>query len=532
MPTTAHSRPRSGLLPAIGIPLLLAGCAQLPFQTPTRDAGQPADIEPELETAANAETAIPEPQESPEPGQLYEWNGHGRSISHVVINTDEQRARFYDGPDQVGWTTIASGVSSHPTPRGEFSVIEKVKNKRSNLYGRIYDASGQLHKRSAHARRDPIPSGGKFVGARMPHFMRMTYDGIGMHAGDIPQPGQPASHGCIRLPNEIASNLFAHVDVGTRVTVVGDGPDYGNYAERIQRQREQERQNRVAAASAERQATSQLSSNAAEDGARSRPASGSTQSPEARSSVTDATGASVLASARGGAATADSDSSTRTQPPAEPESTSTGTPRSEQRRPESAQQPDANPQPDRTAGASPADGGETGTASAPSNDGAAAQSVRTAPESSTSSRASASPERIETDASGRDGPSQTTPESAPNPGTGSASDASPDISRPDVSRPDVSPDAGQESASDNVSTEHVEALAAAPSRAEPAEFEALESAGPAAAAEALARLNAPQTRSRQASSVDAERLRHGSSEAHRRSGSPARLPARLPAQFG
>jgi len=252
-------------LSALGALLLLTGCAQLSFPT-TAGTTPPAEIEaePEPETAETSPRTIPEPQEDPEPDKLYEWNGSGRNISHVVIDTNEQRARFYDGQEQVGWTTIASGVSSHPTPSGEFEVLEKVAKKRSNLYGRIYNAKGGLHKRNARS-SDPIPAGGKFVGARMPHFMRMTYDGIGMHAGAIPRPGQPASHGCIRLPDEIASNLFAHTGIGTRVTVIGQGPDYGNYAERVRRQREQERLNRVAMAKAkaEVEAEAETSSRAA-----------------------------------------------------------------------------------------------------------------------------------------------------------------------------------------------------------------------------------------------------------------------------
>ena len=236
---------------ALAAATLLAGCAQFSFPTTAGNSlPDESDAEAEPETAETSPQAIPEPQEDPEPGKLYEWSGNGRDISHVVIDTNEQRARFYDGQEQVGWTTIASGLSSHPTPSGEFQVMEKVAKKRSNLYGRIYNASGGLHKSNARS-SDPIPPGGQFRGARMPHFMRMTYDGIGMHAGPIPRPGQPASHGCIRLPSEIASSLFAHTDIGTRVTVIGNGPDYGNYAERIRRQREQEALNRVAAANAE-----------------------------------------------------------------------------------------------------------------------------------------------------------------------------------------------------------------------------------------------------------------------------------------
>jgi lipoprotein-anchoring transpeptidase ErfK/SrfK len=53
----------------------------------------------------------------------------------------------------------------------------------------------------------------------MPFWMRLTSTGIGMHAGVIPKPGEAASHGCIRLPKELAPVLFNVVDVGTTVTI-------------------------------------------------------------------------------------------------------------------------------------------------------------------------------------------------------------------------------------------------------------------------------------------------------------------------
>lgn len=58
----------------------------------------------------------------------------------------------------------------------------------------------------------------------MPYWMRLTSYGVGMHAGDIPDPGLPASHGCIRLPKEMAQKLFEVVSVGTNVTISGSAP--------------------------------------------------------------------------------------------------------------------------------------------------------------------------------------------------------------------------------------------------------------------------------------------------------------------
>jgi lipoprotein-anchoring transpeptidase ErfK/SrfK len=51
----------------------------------------------------------------------------------------------------------------------------------------------------------------------MPYFMRLSCLDFGMHEGVV--PNYPASHGCIRLPGEVARRLFAEIPVGTLVTV-------------------------------------------------------------------------------------------------------------------------------------------------------------------------------------------------------------------------------------------------------------------------------------------------------------------------
>ena len=57
--------------------------------------------------------------------------------------------------------------------------------------------------------------------SNMPYFMRI-HGGIGMHAGYL--PGYPASHGCIRLPKEMAVHFFENAKVGTPVTVRVEKP--------------------------------------------------------------------------------------------------------------------------------------------------------------------------------------------------------------------------------------------------------------------------------------------------------------------
>lgn len=235
-------------LPA-ALVLNLSGCTELTRML-ARAEPQPAPEPQVVEQPDPTPAPIPEPQEKPKPGKLYEWDGDGRQVTHIVVDTNEQKARFYHGDAQIGWTTVASGVSKHPTPVGEFEVLEKVQNKRSNLYGKIYSKGGSVVRASAKAGTHAVPAGGRFEGARMPYFMRLTYDGIGLHAGPIPRPGRPASHGCIRMPSKMAPILFKHVGMGTRVSIVGKGPDYGNYAARARA----EAAERAAIAAREREA--------------------------------------------------------------------------------------------------------------------------------------------------------------------------------------------------------------------------------------------------------------------------------------
>lgn len=137
----------------------------------------------------------------------------------VRIDLSEQTAYFYRAGVKVGQSRVATGKAGHSTPTGSFTVLEKVANKRSNLYGRIYDARGNVVVSDADTRIHNVPAGGRYVGAPMPYWMRLTGYGIGMHVGPIPNPGQPASHGCVRMPTEMARTLFEKVTVGTSVTI-------------------------------------------------------------------------------------------------------------------------------------------------------------------------------------------------------------------------------------------------------------------------------------------------------------------------
>jgi lipoprotein-anchoring transpeptidase ErfK/SrfK len=164
--------------------------------------------------------STPDAPEAADP-PMYDWHPEGLSgKTRVVINLPEQRADITIGGQSAGWTIVTTGKEGYDTPAGEYKVLEKIVDKRSNLYGITVDADGNVVNDNADARKDKVPSGGEFKFARMPYWMRLTHTGIGMHAGIIPRPGETASHGCIRLPEEFAPRLFDYVVVGTPVRIV------------------------------------------------------------------------------------------------------------------------------------------------------------------------------------------------------------------------------------------------------------------------------------------------------------------------
>ncbi|MGC3990913.1 MAG: L,D-transpeptidase family protein [Chthoniobacteraceae bacterium] len=137
--------------------------------------------------------------------------------SNVLVSLSRQRAYLMVNGDTYIDTPISSGKRAGMTPTGDFKVLEKDKDHRSSVYGNFVDSKGRVVRGGVSLKIDSAPSGTHYSGAPMLFFMRLTGDGVGMHIGIL--PGYPASHGCIRLPAEIAPLIYEKVKVGTPVTV-------------------------------------------------------------------------------------------------------------------------------------------------------------------------------------------------------------------------------------------------------------------------------------------------------------------------
>ncbi len=150
---------------------------------------------------------------------LYKWyDDGGEGKVTIRISLTDQIAEFKRGGRDIGWCYVATGKEGHGTAPGSYKITEKIVDKYSNIYGWFEDEFGNVTDGDAKASQK-VPKGMVYVPAPMPYWMRLTSYGVGMHGGVIPEPGQPASHGCIRLPKEFVPALFDSVNVGTSVTI-------------------------------------------------------------------------------------------------------------------------------------------------------------------------------------------------------------------------------------------------------------------------------------------------------------------------
>lgn len=132
------------------------------------------------------------------PGE-FEWHPEASLAGDIVIlvSLPTQEMHVYRGGIRIGRASISTGKPGKDTPVGAFPILQKRKVHHSSLY-------------------DDAP---------MPYMQRLTWDGIALHAGR--NPGYPASHGCIRLPDEFAQLLYDVTDYG-QVVVVADYTMFGD----------------------------------------------------------------------------------------------------------------------------------------------------------------------------------------------------------------------------------------------------------------------------------------------------------------
>ena len=103
------------------------------------------------------------------------------------------------------------------TPAGNFKILEKIRDKRSTIFG-IYFRNGKQIYKGDRRKFQGDKHGARYVGASLMYWMRLTGGGIGLHASKYIKR-YPGTNGCIRLPKHVAKLIFSKVSVGTRIKI-------------------------------------------------------------------------------------------------------------------------------------------------------------------------------------------------------------------------------------------------------------------------------------------------------------------------
>lgn len=123
--------------------------------------------------------------------QQYTWYPQraGAGPVLVFVSIPRQEAVAYRNGVRIGRAAVSTGRDGHQTPTGVFQILEKDVDHYSKTYNN----------------------------APMPYMQRLTWEGVALHAGF--NPGQPDSHGCIRLPVGFAKELYGMTRNGGTVIV-------------------------------------------------------------------------------------------------------------------------------------------------------------------------------------------------------------------------------------------------------------------------------------------------------------------------
>ena len=121
----------------------------------------------------------------------YIWNPEASSTGPVgiIVDLTNQMIYVYRGGKQMGRSAVSTGIKSHPTTPGTYTILTKNLTYHSEKY---HEAS-------------------------MPFMERLTWGGMAIHGGN--NPGNPSSHGCVHVPLDFARKLYGITKKGDTVLI-------------------------------------------------------------------------------------------------------------------------------------------------------------------------------------------------------------------------------------------------------------------------------------------------------------------------
>jgi hypothetical protein len=171
-------------------------CASLAAATLSSARAQENPSAPSIPDLAAADMRAGVDENQLKPGEFV-WlpaaQGDTGAPLMIIVNLSAQRAYVYRDGEPIAVTTVSTGRPGRESPTGTFEILAKERMHHYNIY-------------------DDAP---------MPFMQRLTWTGLSMHAGHL--PGYPASHGCVRLPEKFAQQLFDLTETGETVVISEDG---------------------------------------------------------------------------------------------------------------------------------------------------------------------------------------------------------------------------------------------------------------------------------------------------------------------
>jgi len=121
----------------------------------------------------------------------YIWNPEASPTGPVgmIVDLTNQKIYVYRGGKQIGRSAVSTGIKSHPTAPGTYTILTKNLTYHSEKY---HEAS-------------------------MPFMERLTWGGMAIHGGN--NPGKPSSHGCVHVPLDFAKKLYGITRKGDTVLI-------------------------------------------------------------------------------------------------------------------------------------------------------------------------------------------------------------------------------------------------------------------------------------------------------------------------
>ncbi len=145
----------------------------------------------------------------------------------IVIDKSQQRIKLFVGSEVAIDSPCTTGarrklepntrrIYNKSTPSGNFRITEKIADKRSTIFGKLYRNGRMVWRGDRRKYHGPKA---KYIGASLKNWMRLTSSGIGIHGSKYVKR-YPATNGCVRVPYNVVNKIFKYTKKGTPVKIV------------------------------------------------------------------------------------------------------------------------------------------------------------------------------------------------------------------------------------------------------------------------------------------------------------------------